>query len=88
MDNVFCNLPPFPPMGGKGAFGSFRGRVRFVLRRKGFPAAGCAAMIARVQVQQCERNRNIKAQLPFAVILLAECQRRRMKTGFLLCEYF
>ena len=74
MDNVFCNLPPFPPMGGKGVLSvSFRGRVRLVLRRKGFPAAGCAAMIARVQVQQRERKRNIKARLPFAVGLLAEC---------------
>ena len=89
MDNVFCNLPPFPPMGGKGWLsGAFRGRVQMVLRRKGFPPAGCAAMIARVQVQQCERNRNIKARLPFAVSLLAECQRRRMTTGFLLHEYF
>jgi len=66
---------------------SFRVRVRLVLRRKGFPAAGCAAMIARAQVQSCQRNRNIKAQLSVAVSLLAECQRRRMKTGFLLHEY-
>jgi hypothetical protein len=58
-----------------------------VLRRKGFPPAGCAAMIARAQVQSRERNRNIKARLPFAVGLLAECQQWRMETGFLLHEY-
>ena len=84
----FAIYPPSHQWVGRGVFrGAFRGRVPMVLRRKGFPPAGCAAMIARAQVQSRERNRNIKARLPFAVSLLAECQRRRMKTGFLLHEY-
>jgi len=87
MDNVFCNLPPFPPMGGKGGL-----RVVPWSRANGMAAQRLSACGLRGNDRArsgavIRRNRYIKAPLPFAVSLLAECQRWWMKTGFLLHEY-